>query len=92
MRCSKAVAMKRHTARRAAERFGMGVNMDDLARLIQQKQGRFVERQSVRVTVWDVEYKGTTLRVVYDKKRGMPVTVLNTWMGRQTAEQTTGPL
>lgn len=84
---SKANTLKCHTRRRAAERFGMGVNIGDLATLIQQNRGQFVERQSLRVTVWDVEYKGATLRVVYDKKRGMPVTILNTWMGRQTPDE-----
>jgi hypothetical protein len=30
-----------------------------------------------------VEYKGAVLRVVYDKRRKMPITILNTWMGKQ---------
>ena len=85
---SKSNALKRHTKRRAVERFGIGVDTNALAKLIQQNHGAFVERQSLRVTVWDVEYKGAILRVVYDKKRGMPVTVLNTWMGKQLEEST----
>ena len=85
---SKSSALKCHTRQRAAERFGIGVNIDALAKLIQQNRGTFVERQSLRVSVWDVEYKGTVLRVVYDKKRGMPVTILNTWMGKQTQQST----
>ena len=86
---SKSDTLRRHTKKRAAERFGMAVNIDELSKLIQENRGIFVERQSLRVTVWDVEYNGTVLRVVYDKKRGMPVTILNTWMGKQTTAQVT---
>ncbi len=80
---SKCKALKRHTKKRAAQRFGINVDIHELADLIQRNCGTFIERQSNRVTVWDVEYKGATLRVVYDKLRGLPITVLNSWMGKQ---------
>ncbi len=75
-KCSKAKALKIHTTRRVHQRYGLNVNVHDLARLIQERRGTFVKRRSHRVTIWDVEYKGEILRVVYDKKRGLPITAL----------------
>ena len=78
IRGSKKAALKRHTRQRAAERFGISVDLKELTKLIQKGRGVFVRRQSNRVTVWDVEYKGNTLRVVYDKLRSTPITILTT--------------
>jgi hypothetical protein len=34
------------------------------------------DKQSLRVSIYDVYYKGSVMRVVYDKKRNVIVTVL----------------
>jgi len=36
----------------------------------------FVERQSHRITVWDLNFKGKEVRVVYDNQRKSIVTFL----------------
>lgn len=69
-----------HAKGRALERYDLDLNRHDLAaiiQLIQAQQGRFVERQSFRVSVWDVTYQGKVLRVVYDRKRTAIVTFLS---------------
>ena len=45
--------------------------------MIQQNRNvEFVERQSNRVTVWDVQIDGIVARVVYDKNRQNIITIL----------------
>jgi len=76
---TKAVSQTRHAQRRFLERTGLEVSKRELRGLsqaIRTERGRFVERQSLRVTVWDVPFEGRTFRVVYDKKRKTIVTVL----------------
>lgn len=76
---SKATAQRRHAKRRLAERFGVEASNRDLAEwvaAIRLGRARFVERQSLRVTVWDVDHNGRTIRLVYDKHRGEIVTAL----------------
>jgi hypothetical protein len=49
--------------------------------MIRGGEAKFVRRNSNRVTVWDLDYHGERLRVVYDKQRDIPVTVLTRKMG-----------
>lgn len=75
----KARALLRHAKRRANTRYGLDLTNNDLqeiVRLIKQQKAKFIERQSLRVTHWEVEYKGETLRAVYDKRRSQIVTFL----------------
>jgi hypothetical protein len=44
--------------------------------MIQQSKGRFVEAQSSRTTVWDLNVLDKKIRVVYDKTRKQIVTCL----------------
>ena len=80
MRQSKSKALKKHTKRRAKERFGIEVDPVVLGKIIRNGEGTFVYRQSHRVTVWDVEYKNEHIRVVYDTIRHIPITVLTNEM------------
>lgn len=71
--------LHRHAKGRALERYDLDLNRHDLlaiVRLIQNQQGRFVERQSIRVSVWDVTYREKVVRAVYDKERHSIVTFL----------------
>ena len=70
----------------AAERFGIGVNIDVLADLIQQNRGTFVEASVASRDSLGCGIQGRVLRVALsDKKRGMPVTMPEVrWMGKQT--------
>ncbi len=76
---SKLQTVLKHANRRCKERFGVSLKkaeQRELVKLIQQHEAVFVERQSNRITVWDVFYKGRDMRVVYDKSRKAIVTVL----------------
>ena len=74
-RGNKRKAQIKHAMRRARERFGVEVSpgvLHDYVRRIQNREAKFVERQSNRITVWDLDGK----RLVYDKQRKMIVTIL----------------
>jgi predicted RNA-binding protein associated with RNAse of E/G family len=76
---SKNKAQREHARRRFRERFGVSFDRNkahEFVKIIQRGAARFVERQSCRVTVFDVPYEGATYRVVYDKQRKNVVTVL----------------
>lgn len=74
-RGSKRKAQLRHAKVRALERYGITVGNRTLAEMVQDiQQGRaeFLERQSLRVTLWRVRgYK-----VVYDRTRKTIVSFL----------------
>lgn len=75
----KRIAQRAHTRRRAQERYGVKLNKAAMAALIariQSNRAKFVERQSNRITVWEVEHQSKRMRVVYDTKRGTIVTCL----------------
>lgn len=77
----KKAAQHRHAKRRAAERHGMNLNKFDLKSArsqIQSGQAKFIERKSLRVTVWVVALQGKEVPVLYDKKSHSIVTVLPT--------------
>jgi elongation factor P--beta-lysine ligase len=68
-----------HAERRFIERVGIDLTQNLHELLVSQiKKGKlkFVERQSVRVTLWETELNGITVHLVYDKKRKQIVTVL----------------
>ena len=76
----KSRALFIHAKNRAKERFGIDMNADvhrEIVDIIQKNKAKFVQRQSNRVTIWDVDYRYYKLRVVYDKNRGQVVTFLN---------------
>ena len=77
---SKYKAQRKHAKQRFIERHGFYLTDEDLNFLrgcIKRNRGAiFVSRTSNRVSIWDVDFKGRTVRVVYDKNRGNIVTVL----------------
>lgn len=78
-RPNKAKCQHRHFCRRLLERYGVeaGASMaQEIARKIRQGKGKFLDRQSNRVTIWSVEVNGVDMRVVYDKERHQVVTAL----------------
>jgi len=78
-RTPKVRSLRIHAKRRLSERYGIAVDRVGLAEiviLIQAGKSRFVERQSNRVTVWDVPFRGQVVRVVYDTMRHAVVTAL----------------
>jgi hypothetical protein len=84
-RKSKATSQRAHAKRRAMERYDL--HFDEATRqtfvkLIRGGKTRAVRRQSLRVVIHDLEWKGTTYRVVYDTQRHEIVTfLLPDWQG-----------
>jgi hypothetical protein len=76
---SKAKKQSRHARRRARERYALDLHQDaqqQIIRMIQDGEARFIRRQSQRVSLWEVEHDGLRLPIVYDRKRKTIVTVL----------------
>jgi hypothetical protein len=76
---SKTKAQKIHAKLRAAERYNLLLSSEDLKQIIKQIQSNraiFLERQSLRVTKWEVTVKDQTLCVIYDRERHSIVTIL----------------
>lgn len=77
---AKRLAQRVHAKRRAEERYGLVVNKDTRRKLLEciwNGRTTFVMKQSLRVSVFDVEFEGETYRVVYDKIRKEIVTFLD---------------
>lgn len=78
-RGSKAKGQRIHAKRRALERYDLDLNrhqMDELVRMIQRGQGRLLEKQSLRVSTFELNAFDKILYVVYDKHRKTIVTFL----------------
>lgn len=73
---TKAKCQARHAARRSLERYGFEINQAAAIQKIQAGKARFIERQSLRITLWEVEAAGKRVKVVYDSKRKTIVTAL----------------
>jgi hypothetical protein len=76
---SKKKAQQIHFSRRAIQRHGItaGENtQSEIIKQIQSGKATFIKRQSLRVTIWEVEVRGQKIKAVYDKDRKQVVT---TW-------------
>ena len=76
---AKADQERKHAMRRCRERLGICLTDNDmhvLIKEIQENRAKFVERQSNRVTVWELLVQGHTVHVVYDKHTKQIVTFL----------------
>jgi hypothetical protein len=76
---SKAFNQRRHARRRAFERYALNLHQDAQEQIIRKIEGgeaRFICCQSQRISIWEVNYGGKSLPVVYDQKRKTLVTVL----------------
>lgn len=64
---------------RAMQRYGLALNRHDyqqLVKRIQRNEGKFLLRESNRLTHWQIDVEGQDVVVVYDKKRATIVTFL----------------
>lgn len=98
VRAGKAYAQRKHAKRRFLQRTGILLTRELHDQLIAKisegsSDAVFVEKQSNRVSVWDVTHKvgdyqkeEMTFRVVYDKMRRNITTVLNNVGGPRTFE------
>jgi hypothetical protein len=70
-----------HARRRFRERYGIVLNEHQYKYLSQQisdNRAKFIEKQSNRVSVFELKYENQMVRVVYDKQTKQIVTVLPT--------------
>lgn len=68
-----------HAKKRALQRYDLVFTKkvrNEVKAKIRNSKGKFLFRQSRRVTVWQVEYDNKPLKVVYDTLRGEIVTFL----------------
>ena len=78
-RIGKELRQKKHGKRRLRERFGISLSdrdYEDLVNKIQNDETTYVEKQSCRISVFDVKLLDEVVRVVYDKSRKTIVTAL----------------
>lgn len=76
---SKKTASRNHFKQRMNERFGIKLTTSqckDIVNLIQKGKTRFVEQQSLRVSIHEIKINEMLIHVVYDKIRKTPVTAL----------------
>ena len=69
----------KHARRRFLTRFDISLNSNQYNQLVNKvKKGKgiFVRKQSNRVSIWDLEFEGQLIRVVYDKRTAAIVTAL----------------
>lgn len=68
-----------------AGRFNIDITekeINEIVNLIQTGQTTIIEKQSLRVTIHQIEYKGVLVNIPYDKQRKVPITALfddETW-------------
>lgn len=78
----------KHARRRFDQRFDISLNDNQYLQLVNRVKkgnGTFVRKQSNRVSIWDIEFEGNLIRVVYDKKTSAIVTAL--YPDKQTLEK-----
>lgn len=76
---SKKKCQQIHASRRAAERLGERISRDSTAKIVKDIQlgkAKFIRRQSLRVALFLVSFKGKDVVAVYDKKRHSIATFL----------------
>ena len=78
-RRSKKRDQQRHTQQRAMARTGLNISarqQEAIVQMIQRGEGTLIRKQSNRVSVFDVDYEETTLRIVYDRHRKSIATIM----------------
>ena len=76
---SKKTASQLHARKRMLQRYGIWLSKKLRRKIIAEIQAgkaKWLGRQSLRVTGWQVEVEGKSVQVLYDSKRHVLVTVL----------------
>lgn len=79
MRSSKKMSQMKHCLRRIKERFNLELCLNDVNHIIakiQSGDATFIEKQSLRCSLFRVHFNDIELFVVYDKSRKMIATCL----------------
>ena len=75
----KSRTLFRHARQRFIERYGIDLTPvlhEEICDLIKKGIGTLIEKQSLRVSVWEVDCQGQKIKVCYDRKRHLIITVL----------------
>tara|TARA_Y100000310_G_scaffold56232_1_gene51667 strand:+ start:58605 stop:58922 length:318 start_codon:yes stop_codon:yes gene_type:complete len=75
----KSLWQKKHFQQRCFDRFGTSIGKKGRKKIIsdiQSGKAKCIKKQSLRVSVFEVEHNGNKMRVVYDKQRKNLVTAL----------------
>lgn len=75
----KSTSQYYHTRRRVAERYGLFLPFDcyrDLVRQVHDGSGRFLEKKTNRISIWEITLAGKKVRAAYDRRRGTIATVI----------------
>lgn len=84
---SKAKAERKHCLHRLRERFGVNLSENDyygIINQIQNNKAKFVDRQSNRVTIWQLVIQQQDVVVCYDKIRKEIITAIPAaWYGKE---------
>lgn len=76
---TKAKCQQLHAIKRAASRYGIDLTestYEGLCRRIKNSEGKFIRKQSNRVSVWEINCQSKKVLVTYDKIRHTIVTFL----------------
>jgi hypothetical protein len=80
---TKAQAERVHAKKRAKERYNLDLNRFDLREIIQQislKQAKLLENKTNRLALYQIDVKGISCKVIYDRQRKQIVTFLRPTM------------
>jgi hypothetical protein len=69
--------LRAHSFRRALERYGEVIDLDDAVAQIKANRATFLRRESCTRTHWDVQQGSRMFRVVYHTRLKMIATVLS---------------
>lgn len=72
----KREAQRKHFEKRSIQRVGVLLNRKEIIHKIQNGELEFIERQSLRVSLFRYVHNGTAYKIVYDKNRKQVVTIL----------------
>jgi hypothetical protein len=76
---SKVICQRIHAKSRFKERLGLDITtaqIDAMVKTIQMGYAKFVERQSARVSKWEMTFNDRPYYVIYDKRTKSIVTIL----------------
>ena len=78
-RGNKIPSIKKHFKRRMWGRFQLDINDDDINEIIEMVQTQntiIIEKQSRTKTIHQIQFRGKTINIVYDRERKLPITAM----------------
>jgi len=79
VRSTRTAKARNHSKMRFVQRHGLNVitrELKEMARAIMSNKGVFIEKKSLRVSVFELSFRGRQVVVYYDRVRHVILTVL----------------